>query len=647
MEHLTRLKCPFLAKVPTHCIKKAGAALFNYAENCPVMSHMINRHASTMQHNADKGKENVEGGKCPVYGKCPFLANNDYVKQCSDAIEGDVIQAGKDGTSGSQVIGKAAEQMRAIHHVSKIKQPIAMETKAPSVLADVNKATIMPGKTSSDGSEGTITKKVFDSIKEAFVPKAQQPPLANKTVAAEKAKVKLQDPKPVPLKGDGSFNYEKFFEEKIDEKKKDHSYRVFKKLERDATQFPHAREFSNVMEGQPGAPITVWCSNDYLAMSRHPAVKEAVIDTLEKRGAGAGGTRNISGNTTYHEALEKQLAKLHQKEAGLVFTSCFVANDSTLFTLAKSLPGCEFYSDAGNHASMIQGIRNSGVPKFVFRHNDPEHLEELLRKSDKSKPKIVAFETVHSMTGDICPLKELCEVAHRYGALTFVDEVHAVGLYGEHGAGVAERDGLLDEIDIISGTLGKAFGNIGGYIVGSARTIDMVRSYAAGFIFTTALPPMVLAGATAAIKVLSGPEGRDLRARHQARVAELKGKLMTAGLPVIDAPSHIIPVHVGNPEKCTKIANDMMKKHHIYVQAINYPTVARGEEKLRIAPTPFHATEMMDGFVNSLVDVWLENGMEIKHRGCSAECLCIEPDNFERLSSSEKELLLSLNFAKA
>uniref|UniRef100_T1GLT2 5-aminolevulinate synthase n=1 Tax=Megaselia scalaris TaxID=36166 RepID=T1GLT2_MEGSC len=312
----------------------------------------------------------------------------------------------------------------------------------------------------------------------------------------------------------GAFPYEEFFHEQILRKKQDHSYRVFKKVNRlaEAGKFPHALDYTSNQE----KPITVWCANDYLGMSCHPEVKSAVRHALEKYGAGAGGTRNISGNSLNHENLEKRLANLHQKEAALLFTSCFVANDSTLFTLARLLPGCHIFSDAGNHASMIMGIRNSGVPKHIFRHNDVDHLRSLLKKVDKNVPKIVAFETVHSMTGAICPLEELCDLTHEYGGISFVDEVHAVGLYGDHGAGVGERDNQLHKMDIISGTMGKAFGNIGGYIAGSAKLVDMIRSYAAGFIFTTSLPPTVLCGADKAIEILSSDEGRELRQRHQA-----------------------------------------------------------------------------------------------------------------------------------
>ncbi|CAG0899137.1 unnamed protein product [Darwinula stevensoni] len=400
------------------------------------------------------------------------------------------------------------------------------------------------------------------------------------------------------------FPYEQFFNEEILKKKRDHSYRVFKKVLRNASEFPFAKEYS---WGE--RPITVWCSNDYMGMSRHPKVRQAVIEALEAHGAGAGGTRNISGNTVLHETLEKELASLHQKPSGLLFSSCFVANDSTLFTLARALPGCHVFSDAGNHASMIQGIRNSRVPKHVFRHNDPVHLEELLNNVDPACPKIVAFETVHSMSGAVCPLEELCDVAHKYGALTFVDEVHAVGLYGENGAGVGERDGVLHKMDIISGTLGKAFGNMGGYIVGSSNLVDMIRSYAAGFIFTTSLPPTVLSGALAAVRILRSDEGRSLRVKHQSIVKRLRLKLIQSGIPVELTPSHIIPVSVGDPKKCSEVSDELLRSCGHYIQAINYPTVPRGKEKLRIAPTPHHTPEMMETFVKDFVQVWAKVGL--------------------------------------
>lgn len=427
------------------------------------------------------------------------------------------------------------------------------------------------------------------------------------------------------------FDYDTFFGQQLQKKKEEHSYRVFKKVRRNAASFPFASE-----ESQGKKDITVWCSNDYLGMSWHPKVKEAVSTALNEHGAGSGGTRNISGNSPLHEDLEKELAKLHQKEAGLVFTSCYVANDTTLFTLGKHLPGMHFFSDAGNHASMIQGIRTSMAAKHVFRHNDPIHLEEMLRQVDPSAPKIVAFETVHSMDGSISPLKELCDVAHKYGALTFVDEVHAVGLYGEHGGGVGELDNCLDQMDIISGTLGKAFGNLGGYIVGSSHMVDMVRSYGSGFIFTTSLPPTVLSGALASIKVLAGDEGRDLRARQQRNVKYLRERLVHAGLPASHSPSHIIPIMVGDAEVCTQLSNDLIAQYGIYVQSINYPTVSRGTERLRVAPSPHHTKEMMDNFVDSLTKLWKESGLPTYKQICPKSCEACKLDlNISKLYQPE------------
>lgn len=416
-----------------------------------------------------------------------------------------------------------------------------------------------------------------------------------------------------PNRSEVPFAYEDFFHEQIMKKKQDHSYRVFKKVNRlaGAGQFPTAREYS---WGE--RPITVWCSNDYLGISCHPEVKKAVSKALEEHGAGAGGTRNISGNSMFHENLEKRLAQLHEKEGALLFSSCYVANDSTLFTLARALPSCHIFSDAGNHASMIQGIRNSGVPKHIFRHNDPSHLRELLKNVPKSIPKIVAFETVHSMTGAVCPLEELCDIAHEFGALTFVDEVHAVGLYGEHGAGIGERDHQLYNMDIISGTLGKAFGNVGGYIASTSKLIDMVRSHAAGFIFTTSLPPTVLAGAMKAVEILASEEGRALRTRHQENVRYLRNKLKSEGFPVEHTPSHIIPVKLGNPQHCTQISDMMIQEFGHYVQAINYPTVPRGEEKLRLAPTPYHTPEMIDQLVNDMKLTFQKLGLPLKGKAC-------------------------------
>ncbi|XP_056240765.1 5-aminolevulinate synthase, erythroid-specific, mitochondrial isoform X2 [Seriola aureovittata] len=431
-----------------------------------------------------------------------------------------------------------------------------------------------------------------------------------------------------------SYDYDRFFIEKIADKKKDHTYRVFKTVNRNAEVFPFAEDYS--ISGREGSQVSVWCSNDYLGMSRHPRVLSAIRDALDRHGAGAGGTRNISGTSNFHVSLEKELADLHRKDAALVFSSCFVANDSTLFTLAKMLPGCEIYSDAGNHASMIQGIRNSGVKRFIFRHNDSRHLEELLQRSDPKTPKIVAFETVHSMDGAICPLEELCDVAHRYGALTFVDEVHAVGLYGAHGAGVGERDNVMHKIDIVSGTLGKAFGCVGGYIASSAALVDTVRSFAAGFIFTTALPPMALAGALESVRVLKSPEGQGLRRAHQRNVKHMRQLLMDNGLPVVNCPSHIIPIRVGNAELNTKVCDTLLERYNIYVQAINYPTVPRGEELLRLAPSPHHNPAMMEYFVDALVEVWQEAGLLLNSPATASCTFCDRKLHFDLMSEWEK-----------
>lgn len=357
-------------------------------------------------------------------------------------------------------------------------------------------------------------------------------------------------------------------------------------------------------------------------------------EAVQKYGSGSGGTRNISGNTPFHEELERELASLHSKDRALLFTSCYVANDSSLYTLGKSLPSeslryhhlslsnryilldVHFFSDAGNHASMIQGIRNSGAPKHIFRTCDPLHLEQLLQKVDQSVPKVVVFETVHSMTGAISPTEELCDVAHKYGAITFVDEVHAVGLYGDEGAGVGQRDRIEDKMDIISGTLGKAFGNIGGYIASSNSCVDMIRSYAPGFIFTTSLPPTVLKGALTSVRILRSQEGKELRKRHQSNVAFLKENLTEAGLPQLPSPSHIIPVPVGDPETCAWICDRLLTDYGHYVQSINYPTVPRGEERLRIAPTPFHTQDMMKLFVKDLRSVWMSIGLPLQEDKC-------------------------------
>jgi 5-aminolevulinate synthase len=393
-------------------------------------------------------------------------------------------------------------------------------------------------------------------------------------------------------------NYEVQFQRRLNDLRLEGRYRVFADLQRHAGQFPVATHH----RAAGPAPVTVWCSNDYLGMGQHPNVLASMHEAIDMVGAGSGGTRNISGTTHYHVQLEAELADLHGKEQALLFTSAYVANDATLATLGKLMPGLIMFSDEKNHASMIEGIKHSGCQKHVFKHNDMAHLEALLKAVPANTPKLIAFESVYSMDGHISPIEQVCDLAEKYGAMTYLDEVHAVGMYGPRGGGIAERAGQMARIDIINGTLAKGFGVMGGYIAASLACCDAIRSYAAGFIFTTSIAPAIAAGALASVRYLKGSQIE--RMRHQERAKTLKSRLLAAGLPVMDNPSHIVPVFVGDPLRCKAVTDTLLERFHIYVQPINYPTVQRGTERLRLTPTPLHSNADMDHLVGALTELW-------------------------------------------
>jgi len=401
-------------------------------------------------------------------------------------------------------------------------------------------------------------------------------------------------------------NYDQIFDAAIGRLHSEGRYRVFIDILRNKGAYPNARCFA----GHNGPkPITVWCSNDYLAMGQHPKVIAAMEEALHDVGAGSGGTRNIGGNTHYHIDLERELADLHGKDGALLFTSGYVSNDATLSTLAKVLPGCVIFSDELNHASMIAGIRNSGAEKRVFRHNDLEHLEELLAATDPALPKLIAFESVYSMDGDVAPIHAICDLAEKYNALTYIDEVHAVGMYGPRGGGITDRDEAAHRIDIIEGTLGKAFGVMGGYIAADTRIIDVIRSYAPGFIFTTSLSPVLVAGVLASVRHLKASSVE--RDAQQAAAATLKQLFRDAGLPVMDSTTHIVPLMVGDPVRAKKVSDILLAEYGVYVQPINFPTVPRGTERLRFTPGPAHTEAMMQDLTRALVEIWERLDLEM------------------------------------
>ncbi len=405
-------------------------------------------------------------------------------------------------------------------------------------------------------------------------------------------------------------NYQERFGEALEALTLEGRYRVFADILRKQGEFPNA--IHRTPNGE--RPITVWCSNDYLGMGQHPAVLRAMHEAIDKAGAGSGGTRNISGTTHYHVELEAELADLHGKEAALLFTSGYISNEATLSTLVKLLKGAVIFSDEKNHASMIEGVRQGGGPKRIWRHNNVEHLESLLQEYGPEIPKIIAFESVYSMDGDIAPIGEICDLARKYNALTYLDEVHAVGMYGPRGAGVAERDGVMDKVDIIEGTLAKGFGLMGGYIASTAACVDAIRSYAPGFIFTTSLAPVIVAGALASVRHLK--RSQEERIEHQKRAAMLRERLVAENFPVMHTPSHIVPVLIGDPVQCKALTDALLDRFDIYVQPINYPTVPRGTERIRLTPSPLHTAEQMDKLVSALRILWDEMGLRTGMEWC-------------------------------
>lgn len=408
-------------------------------------------------------------------------------------------------------------------------------------------------------------------------------------------------------------NYGAFFADALNRLRDERRYRVFADLERLAGRFPRAVWHS------PHGPrdVVVWCSNDYLGMGQHPKVIGAMVETATRMGTGAGGTRNIAGTNHPLVELERELADLHRKPSALVFTSGYVSNETGIATMAKLIPDCLIVSDAWNHNSMIAGVRNAGTEKVIFEHNDMEDLERVLKAAGKERPKLLVFESLYSMDGDVAPINRICDLAERYGAMTYVDEVHAVGMYGARGGGQAELQGAMERVDVIEGTLAKGFGCLGGYIAGSTDLVDAVRSYAPGFIFTTALPPAVCAAATAAIRHLKTSSWE--RQRHQDRAARVKAILSNSGLPVMKTDTHIVPVFVGDPEKCKAATDMLLEEHGIYIQPINYPTVPKGTERLRITPSPYHDDALIHALAEALVDVWERLGMPLKERALAAE----------------------------
>lgn len=524
--------------------------------------------------------------RCPVMGKA--LA----------------VQSAKFGHVGGGIAGLSTHS-GTVHHAGRLGKARCLHTSRSKEARAVEGPLLARDKGKSFiSSMSTRDREMPTTGLLTFRSPAQVPPAAPRQAS----------PTVRPVNADAKFNYEAFYNAELDKKHKDKSYRYFNNINRLAKEFPRAH-MANREER-----VTVWCANDYLGMGRNPQVLRTMHETLNEYGAGAGGTRNISGHNQHAITLEATIARLHAQEAALVFSSCYVANDATLATLGSKMPDCVILSDSLNHASMIQGIRHSGAKKMVFKHNDVEDLEAKLASLPLHVPKIIAFESVYSMCGSIGPIEKICDLAEKYGAITFLDEVHAVGMYGPHGAGVAEhldfeahkqgrpRGTIMDRVDIITGTLGKAYGCVGGYIAGSEKLVDTVRSLAPGFIFTTSLPPATMAGANAAIEYQMSYHGdRKLQQLHTRAVKDALGE---RDIPVMPNPSHIIPILVGNAEVAKQASDMLLRRYHIYVQSINYPTVPVGQERLRITPTPGHTKDLRDDLVDAVDAIWTELGIK-------------------------------------
>ncbi|KAJ3389543.1 mitochondrial 5-aminolevulinate synthase [Chytriomyces hyalinus] len=565
---MAQMACPFLARTPVSALRQMSVSSANSASMsaCP---HALPAHSTPVAASA--------GGVMASVRQAAAAAS--LLESKSNRVA---------ASTSTSALFKAAQSCPVFGHALAVQSVRRLGARQFHSATMAHTASI--ASTSTEQDMGRVPPRPFDAV-----PKPHSKPASASKKAAGAAKGVTEEPAP------GGFNYDDFFKEQLERKHKDKSYRYFNNINRLAQLYPMAHTGT-------GEHVTVWCSNDYLGMSKHPEVVDAMKSTIDKYGAGAGGTRNIAGNAQLHLSLERELASLHNKDAALVFSSCFVANDATLSTLASKMPGCVLFSDSSNHASMIQGIRNSRAQKHVFKHNNLEHLESLLKQYDLSTPKIIAFESVYSMSGYIGHIKEIAALAKKYNAITFLDEVHAVGMYGETGAGVAEYIDGMDEMDIITGTLGKAYGVVGGYIAASASLIDMVRSYAPGFIFTTSLPPAVMSGALTAVRHLKTSPVE--RAGQQLHTRMLKSTLSDLGIPVVPNPSHIVPVLVGDAETAKSVSDELLHRFKIYVQSINYPTVAVGEERLRITPTPGHGPELMDGLQGALKTIWTERGLK-------------------------------------